>query len=144
VNRFDPLSPDGFGPDAPATNGEAGWFHLFVYGTLRAGRDAASRLAGAVRVTEATVEGTLYDLVEYPALMLYGSTPVRGEIWRCPAGLLARLDEYEGVDRGLFRRVAIMVGEFACWLYVAGPALSRRLTPDRRLSHGDWQPRTPA
>ena len=143
MNRLQPLSPDGFSHEA-GPNGDNRWFHLFAYGTLRTGGEAAVRLAGCVHVKEASIEGTLYDLTEYPALLLYGATPVRGEIWRCPSPLLARLDEYEGVDRGLFRRVARMVDEFACWIYVAGPSLARQLTPDRRLSHGDWQPRAPA
>jgi len=143
VNRFAPVSPDGFSHEA-VTNGDSGSFYLFTYGTLRTGGAAANRLAGCVRVTESSIEGTLYDLSEYPALLLYGTTPVRGEIWRCPPSALPRLDEYEGVDRGLFRRVARMVDEFACWIYVAGPALARQLTPDRRLAHGDWQPHAPA
>ena len=115
-------------------------FHLFVYGTLRSDRSRAALLEGCERITEATIDGTLYQLDEYPALILYGQTPVRGEVWRCPADRLWQLDEYEGVGSGLFRRVGIEVGEFACWTYVAGPGLAHRLTPDRRLSTGDWTP----
>jgi gamma-glutamylcyclotransferase (GGCT)/AIG2-like uncharacterized protein YtfP len=109
-------------------------FYMFVYGTLRSGAAAHELLAGCERIGEATVYGTLYDIDgRYPALLLYGSTPVRGEIWRCPHALLRRLDEYEGAIRGLFRRVAVRVNEYACWTYVAGPALARRLTAARRI-----------
>ena len=124
--------------DAGATRD--GRFCLFVYGTLRSDVSAHPLLEGAEKVTDATVEGTLYDLVEHPALMLYGATPVRGEVWRCPLDLLARLDEYEGVERSLFRRVAVVASGIPCWTYVAGAALASRLTPDRRMDGGRWRP----
>jgi len=117
-----------------------GRFCLFVYGTLRSDIATGDVLASAERLTDATVEGTLYDLEEYPALMLYGSTPVHGEVWRCPLELLARLDEYEGAEHGLFRRVAVTAAGIPCWTYVAGAALASRLTPDRRMNTGHWRP----
>lgn len=119
-------------------------FHLFVYGTLRSGGGAAALLDGCVRVGEASVGGILYDIDgRFPALVLYGDAPVQGEVWRCPAGMLFRLDEYEGTAEGLFRRVATEVraanGEaIPCWTYTAGPALSRKLTLDRRIEAGVW------
>ncbi|HSJ13955.1 MAG TPA: gamma-glutamylcyclotransferase family protein [Longimicrobiales bacterium] len=117
-------------------------FQLFVYGTLRTRERAASLLQGCECTGIGRVHGTLYDIDgAFPALMLYGETPVTGEIWRCPAAVLPRLDEYEGVGEGLFRRVATAVTdaadparELACWTYVAGPALARKLTPDRRTA----------
>jgi gamma-glutamylcyclotransferase (GGCT)/AIG2-like uncharacterized protein YtfP len=116
-----------------------GVFHLFAYGTLRRDGGQARILEGCAPVRDATVAGTLYDIDgRFPALVLYGDTPVRGEIWRCPADRLLVLDEYEGVDAGLFRRVGLRVDDTACWTYVAGPALARRLTADRRIASGDW------
>lgn len=115
-------------------------FHLFVYGTLRSDRSNSTVLEGCERLKHATVPGTLYDLGEHPALILYGTTPVRGEIWRCPIDLLWHLDEFEGVADGLFRRVGIEVAGLACWTYVAGHALAHRLTGDRRIAGGDWSP----
>jgi gamma-glutamylaminecyclotransferase len=112
---------------------------IFVYGTLRTGGAAHDALRGCEHVASATVPGTLYDIDgRFPALMLYGGTAVRGEVWRCPDALLPRLDAYEGVESGLFRRVGVRVGEHACWTYVAGPALARQLTAARRLHDGDW------
>jgi gamma-glutamylcyclotransferase (GGCT)/AIG2-like uncharacterized protein YtfP len=110
-------------------------FHLFVYGTLRGDGAAAHRMADCTYVGPGVVRGTLYDIDgDYPALMLYGDTPVSGEIWHVPsAAALAGLDEYEGVGRGLFRRVAVSVNGHACWVYVAGHRLGRRLTADRRI-----------
>jgi gamma-glutamylcyclotransferase (GGCT)/AIG2-like uncharacterized protein YtfP len=123
-------------------------FHLFVYGTLRTGAsDGAGRLLnGCVKIAEGTLGGTLYDIEgRFPALVYYGHDPVRGEIWRCPADLLPALDSYEGIASGLFRRVAVEIeadtGDLMpCWVYTAGPALSRQLTPANRLASGSWQP----
>jgi gamma-glutamylcyclotransferase (GGCT)/AIG2-like uncharacterized protein YtfP len=132
-------------------------FNLFVYGTLRGGSDqgatsgrpaaaAAHPMAGCVEVAAGTVGGTLYDIEgRFPALIRYGSDPVRGEVWRCPADLLLALDSYEGTAAGLFRRVGVEIetdgGELLpCWVYTAGPALSRQLTPANRIATGTWPP----
>lgn len=113
-------------------------FNLFTYGTLRPGNPAATILDGCEHVGSATVPGILYDIEgRFPALVLYGTEPVEGDIWRCPPDLLWRLDEYEGTATGLFRRVGVeaatVTGPMACWVYAAGPALSRKLVPERRL-----------
>lgn len=124
-------------------------FNLFVYGTLRAsGRNgsgsAADLLAGCVPVARGTIGGTLYDIEgRYPALVHYGADPVHGEVWRCAAELLPALDSYEGTAAGLFRRIAVEVatdtGELLpCWVYTAGPALSRQLTPANRVASNIW------
>lgn len=115
-------------------------FCLFVYGTLRSDGPAAYLLDGSERLGAASVEGILFDLEEYPALLLYGSELVHGEIWNCPVSVLPLLDSYERVERGLFRRVAVEASGIPCWTYVAGPTLASRLTPDRRLI-GPWIPR---
>lgn len=117
----------------------AGSFNLFVYGTLRAAATAGHLLERCERIADATVNGTLYDIAgRFPALLLYGEGLVRGEVWRCPTEVLGLLDAYEGVRERLFRRVAVRVDDLPCWTYVAGPALSRELTPTRRVASGDW------
>ncbi len=113
---------------------------LFVYGTLRSGGGAAGLLRDGRRVGPGTVAGTLYDLGRYPALVLDGRGPVEGEVWRCPADALTRLDEYEGVAEGLFERVEVDVEGVPCWTYVAGPLLASRLMPERRIPSGRWPP----
>ena len=116
-------------------------FHLFTYGTLRRSGEGAVLLEGCKPVGPATITGTLYDIDgEYPALVLAGTGRVQGEIWHCPAPVLARLDAYEEVAAGLFRRVAALVEGVPCWVYVAGPKLARRLTPRRRIESGRWPP----
>ncbi|MEJ2217156.1 MAG: gamma-glutamylcyclotransferase [Gemmatimonadota bacterium] len=117
-------------------------FHLFVYGTLRSdvAGGAPDLLAACERLGPATLLGTLYDAGDYPALMLAGKTAIQGEIWRCPAELLGALDRYESVQDGLFRRVATRVDGVACWVYVAGPSLSPKLSLQNRLNDGHWPP----
>lgn len=108
---------------------------------------ASGLLAGCVKVGDGTIGGTLYDIEgRYPALVHYGADPVQGEIWRCPAEVLPALDAYEGIGVGLFRRVATEIetqgGErLPCWLYTAGPALARHLTPANRVASGVWRAR---
>lgn len=108
-------------------------FHLFAYGTLAAEGAASALMSGCERVASAAVRGTLYDIGEYPALLLSGTDWVDGEIWRCPADLLPRLDRYEAVREGLFRRVGVTVEGTPCWAYVAGPRLGPRLKPEARV-----------
>ena len=67
-----------------------------------------------------------------------GTTPVQGEVWKCPASMLSMLDEYEGVVDSLFRRIGVEAtledgSPIGCWAYVAGPKLSRKLVPARRV-----------
>jgi len=117
----------------------SGRFHLFVYGTLRSNGPAAARLAGSELIGTGSVGGILYDIDgAHPALVVYGTTPVRGEVWHCPAWLLRQLDDYEGVAEGLFRRIGAEVQlddgrAQGCWIYVAGPKLARKLKTARRI-----------
>lgn len=119
-----------------------GRFHLFVYGTLQTGGSASDLLENCELIGPATVGGVLYDIDgEFPALVLYATSPeVHGQLWRCPADLLKTLDAYEGTASGLFRRVGVHArtgdAQIGCWTYVAGPRLSRKLTPARRV--GTW------
>jgi len=115
--------------------------HVFVYGTLRRGGRADAMLHGCEHVGVRTIRGTLYDVNgAYPALVPDGGGEVEGEVWRCPASLLKRLDEYEGVGEGLYERVVLEVEDTPCWTYVAGRALEQALTPGRRIASGVWPP----
>lgn len=115
-------------------------FHLFVYGTLKRGQRSADLLEGCDWLGAATVPGILYDIDgEHPALVVYGNSEVKGEVWRCPINLLPTIDAYESLDSGLFRRVGITVvledgREQGCWTYVAGPRITRKLTPESRVA----------
>lgn len=117
----------------------SGRFHLFVYGTLRSNGSASSLLADSELIGAGTVGGILYDIDDvHPALVTYGTTPVRGEVWSCPAWLLRQLDDYEGVAEGLFRRIGAEIAlddgrTQGCWVYVAGPKLAHKLKTARRI-----------
>lgn len=115
---------------------------VFVYGTLR--RGATKPIEGmfpeAERVGAAEVQGTLYDLGEYPGIRVDASGgPVTGELYRIPAKRLAALDEYEEVDRGAYTRRQVEVrtptGVFLAQAYEYNPAVF----PDaREIPSGDW------
>jgi gamma-glutamylaminecyclotransferase len=81
---------------------------LFVYGTLKRGCSNHRYLADQKFVALArTIPGyRLYDLGGYPGIVSdpedrYG---VVGEVWSVDAQGLERLDRFEGVHEGLYRR----------------------------------------
>jgi gamma-glutamylcyclotransferase (GGCT)/AIG2-like uncharacterized protein YtfP len=81
---------------------------LFVYGTLMTGERTAG-LLGDCRRQPARVRGQMYRLpAGYPAIRLGGDALVHGEL---VSGFEARrlgvLDQYEGVNQGLYRRVEV-------------------------------------
>lgn len=74
---------------------------LFVYGSLRRGSGHAMSAWLAERAVwkgEASVEGVLYRVSWYPALVpASGAGQVRGDLYRLPASLLPELDVYEDI-----------------------------------------------
>jgi len=98
---------------------------LFAYGTLVPAdpglREAGGWVADAVR-------GRLFDLGPYPGLVGLGEPDapwVAGHVRPVGLGeLLDRLDPYEGVDEGLYRREAVTTraGRRA-WVYTYGRPL---------------------
>jgi len=120
-------------------------FNLFVYGSLRRRGAAHAMLEGCVDLGDATVNGLLYNIDgRYSALLLYGSSPVYGEVYHCPATLLPVLDEYEGIASGLYRRVGTKAERpdaepVPCWVYTAGPNLASKLIPAQRIHNGIWR-----
>ena len=84
---------------------------VFVYGTLKRKGSNHRYLAGQQFVGESrTVPGyTLYSLGDYPGMVRSpdDQAGVMGEVWNVEAPCLARLDKLEGVDEGLYARVAL-------------------------------------
>ena len=81
---------------------------LFVYGTLKRGCSNHRYLAGQrfVGLARTPPGYRLYDLGGYPGI---GVNPgdddgVVGEVWSVDGETLARLDKFEGVHEGLYRR----------------------------------------
>jgi gamma-glutamylaminecyclotransferase len=81
---------------------------LFVYGTLKRGCSNHQHLADQTFLGLArTVPGyRLYDLGGYPAIVAQADAPdgVVGEVWSVNDEALERLDRFEGVHEGLYRR----------------------------------------
>ena len=76
---------------------------LFVYGTLLSGLSNHHHMQGALCLGPASVQGALFDLGEYPAMLVSGAraTPletVLGELYQIEASHWQRLDTLEEVD----------------------------------------------
>ena len=73
--------------------------HVFVYGTLRRGdvRDITHLQPPPVFVGMASVQGVLYNLGDYPGLLLGGEGRVTGEVYAITAALEQQLDSIEEV-----------------------------------------------
>lgn len=92
---------------------------LFVYGTLKHGDVRAPLLDGQRFGGQASTAPLykLYNTGEYPALVEasplgIAGLAIHGELWGVDAMCLARLDEEEGVDEGLYaRRIVELAGE---------------------------------
>ncbi len=84
---------------------------LFVYGTLKRGCRNHRELAGQRFLGEAEIGPgwALHDLGAYPGLVEAADAPapIPGELWEVDDGALRRLDRFEGVDEGLYRRIAV-------------------------------------
>lgn len=84
---------------------------LFVYGTLKRGCSNHRYLADQTFVGLARTKPgfRLYDLGGYPGIAIHAqdTTGVIGEVWSVTAEALARLDRFEGVHEGLYRREPI-------------------------------------
>ena len=84
---------------------------LFVYGTLKRGCRNHCQLAGQTYVGAARTQPgfRLYDAGGYPGLaaMADDQAGVFGEVWEVEAEALIKLDRFEGVAEGLYRREAV-------------------------------------
>lgn len=84
---------------------------LFVYGTLKRGCSNHVYLADQTFVGLARTKPgfRLYDLGGYPGIALHPADTVGvvGEVWSVTPEALARLDHFEGVHEGLYRREPI-------------------------------------
>eukprot|EP00752_Nemacystus_decipiens_P013707 g12160.t1 len=99
---------------------------LFVYGTLKRGDVRAYLLEGQACLGETKTRPSyrLFNTGDYPALVeaaplgLQGRA-ILGELWQVDPDCLARLDEEEGVDEGLYERRTIeLAGTERAWVYL--------------------------
>lgn len=117
---------------------------IAVYGLLRAGESGFEQfgLAGAFApLGPCIIPGTLFDLGDYPGLIL-GEGRVAGELFGVrDASVMPRLDAYEDYwpgepQRSRYERVRISLVTPArsAWVYV----WRRAVDPARRIESGDW------
>ena len=86
---------------------------LFVYGTLKRGCQNHHHLAGQAFVGPARTRPglTLCDLGGFPTIVTRAADTqgVVGEVWSVDDDALRRLDAFEGVHEGLYRRERIQL-----------------------------------
>ena len=115
---------------------------VFVYGSLRRGNAGAMsvRFPDATYVAEGRVRGSLYDLGEYPGLVLDGAASfVSGEVYEVDDDTLYRLDEFELTSDYSRKQVEVEHGSehTDCWIYV--PERDAEFFADCELiKSGDW------
>ena len=119
--------------------------HLFVYGTLQPGESRWHELEAFVRGegVRTTVAGRVYDTgLDYPAAKFSpgaATDVICGRVYEFDDALidvaLARLDEVEGAERGMYERVVVQTAAGpTAWAYECNDdELLVRLLPD-----GDW------
>ncbi len=94
---------------------------LFLYGTLMRGQSHHHLLAGQTFISNAETVPA-YRLLRvaswYPGLIACAEgagVSVRGELWQVDAACLTRLDEFEDVNAGLYRRQPVRLQLPADW-----------------------------
>jgi gamma-glutamylcyclotransferase (GGCT)/AIG2-like uncharacterized protein YtfP len=88
---------------------------VFVYGTLKKGERAYSKLKGSklIAMAELQPEYKLLNCGRYPALVKAknGTNTVSGEIYEVAKDVLQELHDYEGISSGLFYFDYLSLGE---------------------------------
>lgn len=113
---------------------------VFVYGTLRRGGAGAMsiRFPDAKFIAGAKVSGSLYDLSDYPGLLLDESNSlVTGEVYEVDDEVLNKLDDFEASSHYLRKQVEISLGAHSrlCWVYEPDPEFYSLST---LIASGDW------
>lgn len=120
--------------------------YIFVYGSLMGSIQSgiAKKLhAGAEFVGEGYVQGQLFDLGQYPGLIIWeGDSWVKGHVFQMadPAALIPFLDAYEDINWGqpdlseywrAMVEVKVADAYFDCWAYLYNqPTDQLSLIPD--------------
>jgi gamma-glutamylcyclotransferase (GGCT)/AIG2-like uncharacterized protein YtfP len=113
---------------------------VFVYGSLRRGsaRAMSNRFPDSRFIAGATVNGHLYDLGEFPGLLLNESgAAVTGEVYEIDEDVLKSLDDFEATSNYRRKQVEITLGfdRKVCWVYEPDPEHYSLRT---LIASGDW------
>ena len=115
-------------------------YNIFVYGTLMRGERADSYLADAGFIGEYCLKDyALYDLGWYPGIRPKKGSCVFGEVYEIDAGMLRRMDAYEG-EGHLYHRTPVVVwngdGRIDAQAYVYAHEIHGGI-----IRGGDWRKR---
>jgi GrpB-like predicted nucleotidyltransferase (UPF0157 family)/gamma-glutamylcyclotransferase (GGCT)/AIG2-like uncharacterized protein YtfP len=113
--------------------------YLFVYGMLRTGggHSMADHARGSQFIGPAEINGSLYDMGDYPGLVLDSAGKVVGEIYEVNEEILKQLDEFEATSEYSRHTTEVSAaGEVSnCWVYTPDP---ERCSTARMIESGDW------
>ena len=96
------------------------------------------RFPSATFIGEATVNGSLYDLGEYPGLLLNeADSSIVGEVYGVDDETLKQLDEFEASSHYLRRQAEVSLGAHRskCWTYEPNQEFYSLHT---LITSGDW------
>ena len=115
-------------------------YNIFVYGTLMQGERAHSYLADAKFIGEYRLKDyALYNLGWYPGIRPKKDSSVIGEVYEIDAGMLLRMDAYEG-EGHLYHRTTVIVenpdGRINTLIYVYAHEIRSGI-----VEGGDWRRR---
>ena len=113
---------------------------VFIYGSLRRGsaQSMSVRFPTSQFVGDAKVSGSLYDLGEYPGLLVNESkSPVTGELYEVDDETLNNLDDFESSSDYWRKQIEISLGGQTrmCWTYEPNP---ESYSLDTLIASGDW------
>ncbi len=112
---------------------------LFVYGKLRkgGGNSLPDNFPGSKYFSDARLTGNLYDLGDYPGLVLGDLGEVIGEVYEIDDETLSLLDEFEATANYRRSEVSISINDrpTSCWIYC--PELDR-CQGETLIPSGDW------
>jgi len=114
--------------------------YLFVYGTLKKGCKNHKILinpeSAAEFYGEGKIRGSMYDLGDYPAIILDDTAWIMGEIYRITEREIRILDRFEEVP-GLYQRSIIRVNDLIeAWVYHMQP---EQVENRPQIKNGCWK-----
>jgi len=117
---------------------------VFVYGTLLQGESRCSFLSDCKLLKTLEIPGTLYDTKSgYPAAVFdeRSRNTIAGELYIMdnPDNKLKELDEAEGVDSDLFKRVKLSYKGVHFFSYEAGKISKQHIQPVNKIEAGNWR-----